>query len=96
MLPVKYKFTKMERGIVDYIVTQTLKAIREKRLKLGYSQEYMADKIGISQGAYSKLESGKTDLTFKVLLEIIKILQICEGKFLKKISRLVFKVKKKA
>lgn len=44
-----------------------------RRLK-GYSQEYMAIKMGISQNAYSKMERGKIRLAPERILNISKLL----------------------
>lgn len=49
--------------------------IRTVREKLGYSQEYMAMKLGIGQNGYSKIELGHTRITVDRLFEIAKILQ---------------------
>jgi len=50
--------------------------IKVHRLKKKYSQQYMAEKLDISQNAYSKIERGKTDLTVKRMLEIAAILEV--------------------
>lgn len=50
--------------------------IKSIRKNSGYSQEYVAEKLGISQKAYSDIESGKTRLKNEVLHEISKILEI--------------------
>ncbi|MEC4112782.1 helix-turn-helix domain-containing protein [Myroides pelagicus] len=50
--------------------------IKERRKALGFSQEYVAMKLGISQKAYSDIESGKTKLKTEVLNEIAEILEI--------------------
>ena len=49
--------------------------IRSTRKNLGYSQEYMADRLGLSQKAYSDIESGKTKLKSEVLFQLAKILE---------------------
>ena len=49
--------------------------IRTVREKLGYSQEYMAMKLGIGQNGYSKIELGYTRITVDRLFEIANILQ---------------------
>ena len=49
--------------------------IRERREKLNYTQAYVASKLGISQNAYSKIESGQTNFTVKRLYEIVRILE---------------------
>ena len=50
-----------------------IKKIREFR---NYTQTHVADKLNISQNAYSKLESGTTQLTTERLEEIAKILDV--------------------
>lgn len=50
--------------------------IRIQRMIKGYSQEYMASRMGISQNAYSKLERGETELTVRRFYEIAEILEI--------------------
>lgn len=52
------------------------KNIRRLRLNKGYSQEYMADCLDISQVAYGKIENEKTKLQFTTLEVIAKILEI--------------------
>ena len=46
-----------------------------RRLK-GYSQEYFASQLGISQGAYGKIERGESDITLGRLREIADILEV--------------------
>ena len=46
-----------------------------RRLK-GHSQEYMAEKLGITQGAYGKIERGESDITLTRLGEIAAILNV--------------------
>jgi len=53
-----------------------IERIRQRRFQLGYSQEYMAKKLGISQQAYSKIEQQPMVTTVWRLLEIAKILDI--------------------
>ncbi len=53
-----------------------LKKLRLARNEKGYSQEYMAGKLGISQKAYSKLEKSQTKLTVSRLNEIAGILEL--------------------
>lgn len=50
--------------------------IREKRTSMGYSQEYLADFIGISQAKFSELESGKTQFRINELSKIIELLEL--------------------
>ena len=53
-----------------------LDKIRFIRVYKGYSQEYMAYKLGISQRAYSKIERGETKMTVFRLNQICKLLEI--------------------
>lgn len=50
--------------------------IRKERLIKGYSQEYMAFRLDISQNAYSKLEREETELSVKRAYQIVEILDI--------------------
>ncbi|AMR34035.1 hypothetical protein A0256_22600 [Mucilaginibacter sp. PAMC 26640] len=51
-------------------------AIRERRLKLNYTQEYVASQLHISQNAYSKFELGFTNITLVRFVELCKALEI--------------------
>ena len=48
--------------------------IRQARRNKDYSQQFMADELGISQNAYSKLESGKTPILLDRLYEVAALL----------------------
>lgn len=47
-----------------------INAIRLKRVQLGYSQEYMAHRLGLTQNAYCKIELGYTRITLAQLFLI--------------------------
>ena len=49
--------------------------IRSRREAMNFTQAYVAGKLGISQNAYSKIESGQTNFTVKRLYEIMNILE---------------------
>ena len=51
-------------------------AIRIQRVIKGYSQEYMASRLNISQNAYSKLEREETELSVRRIYEIAEILEV--------------------
>ncbi len=53
-------------------ITSKIRLQRETR---NYTQAYVAGKLGISQNAYSKIESGQTNFTVKRLYEIVHILE---------------------
>lgn len=48
--------------------------IRFQRLEKGFSQENVADMLGISTTAYGDIERGKTDLTLSRLQGIVHVL----------------------
>jgi transcriptional regulator with XRE-family HTH domain len=50
-----------------------LKQLRELK---NFTQEYMAQQMGLSTRAYSKIESGETQLTINRLNEIAAILEV--------------------
>lgn len=50
--------------------------IRKLRELKGFSQEYMADKLSVSQRAYSKLERNETKLDWNKITDISSILEI--------------------
>ena len=50
--------------------------LRNARIQKGYSQEYMADNLGISQKQYSRLETGDSGLTLDYLEKICGKLEI--------------------
>jgi transcriptional regulator with XRE-family HTH domain len=50
--------------------------IRQTRLLKGYSQEYMAYRLNISQQSYSRMESGRQDLKIMQLETIAGVLEI--------------------
>ncbi len=50
--------------------------IRRLRTLRNYSQEYMAEQLGISQNAYSRLEGGETKLDVDRLRKIAEVLEV--------------------
>lgn len=48
--------------------------IKDRRVALHFSQDYMALKLNITQNAYSKTEMGKTKLSVQRLYQIAEIL----------------------
>ncbi|MEO8534726.1 MAG: helix-turn-helix transcriptional regulator [Flavobacterium sp.] len=54
-------------------IKNKIKSIRELK---NYTQEYMADQLGVTQAGYSKIEKGKTVLSFVKLVEIARILEV--------------------
>ena len=54
-------------------VEEKIRNIRELK---NLTQEYMAEKLGITQAGYSKIENGSTVLTYAKLTQIASILDI--------------------
>lgn len=52
--------------------------IKDLRNKKGYSQEKMAELIGIEQATYSNWETGKIDLSLKMIKRVAKALEVDE------------------
>ena len=58
------------------IVGEIRERIKRIRLEKGYSQDYMADMLNISQNAYHKLERGHSRINLQKFIEIARILEI--------------------
>lgn len=58
--------------------------IRITRVTKGLSQEYMADRLNVSQNTYSRIELGRTKLCTTRLLKIASILEIDPEEILNK------------
>lgn len=50
--------------------------IRKLREVYGYPQEYVAFQLGVSQAAYSKKETGRTELSLTVLQQVSSLYKI--------------------
>jgi transcriptional regulator with XRE-family HTH domain len=50
--------------------------IKKLRLIKGYSHEYMASRLHISQAAYSKIENNQTKLSVERLFQVSEILEV--------------------
>lgn len=50
--------------------------IRKLRDLYDLTQDYVAEKLGISQNAFSKIERGETDPTYSTLVRIAEILKV--------------------
>lgn len=53
-----------------------LETLRKVRREKNFSQEYMAEKLDITQKAYSDIENGKTIIKNDILLKLAKILDL--------------------
>ncbi len=50
--------------------------IKKQRKALGYTQQYVYEKLDISQNHYSRIENGHTGMSVEILLQICSILRI--------------------
>jgi transcriptional regulator with XRE-family HTH domain len=66
-------FISKNNNLMHYADTigQQIRLLREAK---GYSQEYMADMLDVSQSTYACLESGKTALRVDRLFQILELL----------------------
>ena len=63
----------MEKALLMHIGTR----VRKLREMKGYSQDYVASQLGMTQTNYSKIERGETkDMTVTRLEEIAKVLEV--------------------
>ncbi len=54
-------------------IEEKIKTMRELK---NLTQEYMAEKLGITQAGYSKIESGATKISYDKIVDISKILGV--------------------
>jgi transcriptional regulator with XRE-family HTH domain len=60
---------------------EILDKIRAIRLEKGYTQEYIASKLGIDPVNYGRLERGQSKLTLERFIQICKILDVPPATF---------------
>ena len=58
------------------IVKEIRERIKTVRIEKGYSQDYMADMLCISQNAYHKLEKGHTRIHLEKFIDIANVLEV--------------------
>lgn len=54
-------------------IGQKVRKLRELR---NFTQNYMADQLGITQSAYSRIEVGESEISYKKLSKISEVLEI--------------------
>ena len=64
--------------------------IKKTREKKGFSQEYMAENLNISQSAYSKLERRDKAINIEKLIEISRLLEVDPMDFFTKSDDVTF------
>ena len=63
-------------ALVNHSVKKIAQNIRNTRIRLAYSQEYLAAKLNVSQNTYSKIELGYVKLTLERFFKICRVLEI--------------------
>ena len=48
--------------------------IRSQRIALGFTQQYVYEKLDISHNHYSRIENGHVGMSFEILLQLCEIL----------------------
>lgn len=57
------------------MVNRVHNKIRSIRIEKNLSQEYIATSLNISQSYYAKIENGKKEISVKMLIDILNILE---------------------
>jgi transcriptional regulator with XRE-family HTH domain len=65
-------------AVKEKVITN-IKTIRETK---NYSEEYMADKMGISQSTYNRKENGDGDFTLTELIKMADVLEVSVSKII--------------
>lgn len=55
------------------IFTERLKELRKEK---GYTQQQIADEIGVNRGSYSNWEKGKREPSFENLIKLADLLEV--------------------
>ena len=56
--------------MLNYDMENILLNIKKMREKFGFSQEYVAESIGLKQASYALIEAGKRELKYRQLQQI--------------------------
>ena len=62
--------------IIEILTTKAPKRLKVLRELHDYTQEYVADKVGLSQAAYGNLERGSSEISIKNLINVCKVYSI--------------------
>jgi len=60
----------------NYIVDNISKNLIKQRKKRGFSQENIADELGVSQSTYSKIEKNASNVTISRLIRLAEFLKV--------------------
>ncbi len=56
--------------------------IRQARQQKGYTQEYLAERLGFTQGGYRKIETDEVKLKVDTLLQLAQLLEVAVSRLL--------------
>lgn len=59
--------------------------IKQKRIQYGWSQEYVAEKIGITKSAYSNIETLKRRPSYEVLVKLENLFNLSHRDLLQQV-----------
>jgi len=60
----------------EFSISEMGARIKDQRHRMGYTQQYVYDKMDISQNHYSRIENGRDGISFENLLELSEILNV--------------------
>ena len=78
----KLRFLRIE-SILYVCIVKANEKLRVMRVMKGYSQEVVANQLGLDAGTYSRMERGVTELKFELVGRILEVLKISWDEFLK-------------
>jgi len=82
-IPLRKKLLLIPHKNNILLMDKVRKRIRTVRLDKEYTQDYIGDRLGMSQKSYHRLENGKYHLKLETLLRLDVILEVDVTSFLK-------------
>lgn len=79
---IKLRILRIDSFLYVCIVKANEK-LRVLRVTKGYSQEVVANQLGLDAGTYSRMERGVTELKFELVGRVLEVLKISWDEFLK-------------
>lgn len=80
------KYLKSDKGANPVIKKSLAQAIKNHREAKGYTQEFVAEKLGVSRQAVSKWEKGTTEPSTSNLFALAKLFDMSIEEFMKEIQ----------
>ena len=74
----------MQAGEFPYVCNvKANEKLRVLRVIKGYSQEVVANELGLDSGSYSRIERGVTELKYDIVSKVLEVLNVSWDEFLK-------------